>query len=85
MTEFVKLINEPNRIKILCLLKQRELCVCEIFEALNLPQNLVSHHLKELSNLGIINFRKLGTKVIYFRNEVLIEKYVNLLNKIIQI
>jgi ArsR family transcriptional regulator len=83
--DFVKLINEPNRLKIICLLKQRELCVCEIYETLDLPQNLISHHLKELNNLKIVSFRKEGTKVIYFRNESIIAKYINLLDKIIKL
>lgn len=84
LSRFVKVINEPNRLKILCLLKQRKLCVCEIFETLNLPQNLVSHHLKELTNLEILSFKKRGTKVIYFRNEKVIGKYFKLLDKVIQ-
>ncbi|MFA6272323.1 MAG: metalloregulator ArsR/SmtB family transcription factor [Patescibacteria group bacterium] len=85
LARFVKMINEPNRLKILCLLKHGELCVCEIFETLNLPQNLISHHLKELSSLEIVSFRKEGTKVIYSRNELVIDKYSKLLNEVIQI
>jgi len=66
---FVRAINEPNRLRILCLLKQGELCVCDIFETLALPQNLASHHLKELKEAGLVQSRKEGTKVLYSRNE----------------
>ena len=60
---FLKLIAEKNRIKIICLLAQGELCVCEIWSALNLSQNLTSHHLKELKDYGLISSRKDGLNV----------------------
>ena len=42
---FLKLLAEPNRLRILMLLARGEQCVCDIEAALDLPQNLVSHHL----------------------------------------
>ena len=46
--EFLKIIAEENRLKILCTLKAGERCVCDIWQDLNIPQNLASHHLKIL-------------------------------------
>ncbi len=63
--EFLKLIAEENRLKIVCLLAQSELCVCEIWSALNIPQNLTSHHLKALKEYGLILSRKDGLNVYY--------------------
>ena len=63
--DFLKVISEENRLKILCILRKREMCVCEIWENLDLPQNLVSHHLKVLKDFGLIKSRKESTKVIY--------------------
>ena len=54
----LKVIAEPNRLKILCLLRRREMCVCEIVEALELPQNLVSHHLRVLREEGLVRDRR---------------------------
>lgn len=78
---FIKLINEPNRLKILCLLRNGEKCVCEIWEELDLPQNLTSHHLKALKDFGLIKSRQEGRKVIYSTNKKIADKYIKLLNK----
>lgn len=81
----IRALDEPNRLKILCLLKQGERCVCDIHEPLNLAQNLASHHLKVLRDAGLIDFRKEGTKVVYFRNEENITKFQKLLKEILSI
>ncbi|EKD64302.1 MAG: hypothetical protein ACD_51C00028G0028 [uncultured bacterium] len=49
-----KAIGEPNRLKIVELLSSGEKCVCEIEAALDLPQNLVSHHLRVLREADLI-------------------------------
>jgi len=61
--DFLKVISEENRLKILCILRKQEKCVCEIWQFLDLPQNLISHHLKVLKDSGLIDSRKEGTKV----------------------
>ena len=63
--DFLKVISEENRLKILCILQKREMCVCEIWQNLDLSQNLVSHHLKVLKDFGLIKSYKESTKVIY--------------------
>lgn len=61
----LKVIAEPNRLKILCLLRRREMCVCEIVETLGLPQNLVSHHLRVLREEGLVRDRRDAQWVYY--------------------
>ena len=61
----IRVLGEPTRLKITCLLTAGPLCVCEIFERLGLPQNLVSHHLKTLLDAGIVSNRRDGKKIIY--------------------
>ena len=78
--EFLKVISEENRLKILCLLRQGKKCVCEIWQYLNLPQNLVSHHLKILSDFNLLLSKKDGLKVYYSLNKKNINKYSKLLN-----
>jgi ArsR family transcriptional regulator len=78
--EFLKIISEENRLKILCLLREGEKCVCEIWQHLNLPQNLVSHHLKVLKDFKLISSKKVGCKVFYQLNQKAVKKYLKLLN-----
>ena len=78
--EFLKVISEKNRLKILCLLKEGEKCVCEIWQCLKLAQNLTSHHLKVLKDFGLLSSRQEGLKVIYSINKKVVKKYIKLLN-----
>lgn len=81
VAEFLKIISEENRLKILCLLKGNEKCVCEIWQYLDLAQNLASHHLKVLKDFGLVSSRQEGLKVIYSINENAVKNYSKLLNK----
>lgn len=65
LPDLLKVIAEANRLKIICLLKSSERCVCEIIEALGLPHNLASHHLKVLTEAGILLKRKEGRFIHY--------------------
>ncbi len=82
-TKILKKISEPNRLKILCILKDGEKCVCDIWQCLKLPQNLVSHHLKVLKDLNLISSKKVGLKVFYKLNQRVVKKYLKLLNKLL--
>jgi ArsR family transcriptional regulator len=53
------------RLRILCLLSIREMCVCEIMVALNLTQPTASHHLRILENVDLVKDRKKGKWVLY--------------------
>jgi len=63
--DFIKAISDPNRVKILHLLASQKMCVCDIYQALDLPQNLVSHHLKFLKQTGLVSSCKIGRNVYY--------------------
>lgn len=65
-TRIFKALADPNRLKILKLLKEGELCACELTIALSNSQSTVSHHLSALKNAGLIKERKEG-KWSYFR------------------
>lgn len=83
LAEFLGIISEVNRLKIICFLKNGEQCVCKIWQFLELPQNLISHHLKVLKDFNLLNSRKEGLNVYYSLNEVEMEKYKEILNKIL--
>jgi len=78
--EFLKIISEENRLKILCLLKEGEKCVCDIWQYLDLSQNLVSYHLKILKDFGLVSSKQEGLKIIYKVNPKVIKKFSKLLN-----
>lgn len=58
--------SDVNRLKIVQLLKERELCACELTLALSNSQSTVSHRLSVLKNAGLIKEKKEG-KWSYFR------------------
>lgn len=82
--EFLKIIAEENRLKILCLLRLNEQCVCDIWQFLDIPQNLTSHHLKVLKDFKLVNDRKTGLRVYYSINKKEMTKYNLLLNNFLQ-
>jgi len=75
------IIAEKNRLKIICVLKRGEKCVCDIWQDLGIAENLASHHLKILKKAGIIISRKEGLRAIYSINTKEIKKLSSLLNK----
>jgi ArsR family transcriptional regulator len=83
LVKVLKKISEPNRLKILCLLKDGEKCVCDIWQCLKLSQNLVSHHLKVLRDLNLISSKKVSLKVFYKLNQKAVKKYLKELEKIL--
>jgi ArsR family transcriptional regulator len=60
-----KALSDPNRIRIVKMLEQRELCVCEVREVLNLSNSTVSKHLSILRDAGLITDDKEGKWVNY--------------------
>lgn len=55
-----KALTDETRLKIIKLLEQGELCVCDIVAALNMQQSKVSFHLGVLKEAGFIQDRKAG-------------------------
>lgn len=59
LSSVFKVLADPTRFSIFNLLMGGIHCNCEIAEKINLPQNLISHHLKVLAKAGLItSFRK---------------------------
>ncbi|MEI6521526.1 MAG: metalloregulator ArsR/SmtB family transcription factor [bacterium] len=48
-------LSDATRVRIMRLLLERELCVCEIVDALEEPQYKISRHLAVLKNAGLVN------------------------------
>ncbi len=61
-----KTLSEPVRLRIAyLLLKEGELCVCDLVETLALSQSVVSRHLAYLRNNGLVSTRREGVWVYY--------------------
>lgn len=65
LSEVFKAMGDGTRIRILHALSQRELCVCELEDVLEMSQSSISHQLRVLRNLRIVKFRKEGKNVYY--------------------
>jgi len=70
---FLKIVSDENRLKILLTLKGQTMNVTEIHKKLKLPQNLTSHHISKLKNVGLLNEKRKGT----FRNYSINGKKIN--------
>lgn len=68
MKDFIKVmkaLSDPNRVRILKILQEKSLCVCEIQAALGIAQPTVSNHLKLLEEAGLVGFHRNGLWVNY--------------------
>ena len=65
IAELFKGFCDPTRVYILSLLQQRECCVTEIAEAVDLSQSAISHQLRLLKQMHLIKFRREGKNILY--------------------
>lgn len=53
LVKVFKALSDPTRLRIVRLLLERELCVCELMFILQMEQSLISHHMRVLREAGI--------------------------------
>lgn len=58
--KIMKALSDPSRLKIIDLLSCGEMCACKILESFDFTQPTLSHHMKVLSDCGLVNVRKEG-------------------------
>lgn len=61
----MKALSDPNRVKIVKMLGNKELCVCELTALLGLAQSTVSKHLRLLEDAGLVSSKREGAWVNY--------------------
>lgn len=61
-------LSDPLRIQILELLREQELCVCDLCDRLSVPQSKLSFHLKTLKEAGLVRSRQESRWVYYSLN-----------------
>ncbi|MEO1428951.1 MAG: metalloregulator ArsR/SmtB family transcription factor [Cyanobacteria bacterium J06633_8] len=62
-------LSEPLRIKVLQLLKNREICVCDLCDTLDVSQSKLSFHLKTLKEANLVCARQEGRWIYYSLNQ----------------
>lgn len=68
IAEFYKALGDETRLKIINMLTQQEMCVCEIIDKLQMSQPAVSHHLKILRQAGVVRDTREGKWIYYTLN-----------------
>ena len=58
LAKWLKVLAEPRRLAIVDLLMQGIQCNCELSRALNMPANLISHHLRVLRRAGLVEVER---------------------------
>lgn len=58
LSVLLKLVSDNNRLQLLCILQNGEHCVCQLLDHTKLSQSLISHHLKDLKDAGLVMDRK---------------------------
>ncbi|MFE4105887.1 ArsR/SmtB family transcription factor [Almyronema epifaneia] len=74
-----KALSDPLRLQVIELLREQELCVCDLCDRLDVAQSKLSFHLKSLRAASLINSRQEGRWIYYSLNLpqfILIEQYL---------
>ncbi len=64
-----KALSDETRLRVLNLVLERECCVCEVMQALEISQSKASRHLSALNDAGFLNQRKEGLWSLYSMDE----------------
>ena len=65
LLQFFKALSDETRLRIMMLLTQGELCVCDLMLVLDEPQSKVSRHLAYLKHSGLTNSKRAGVWMHY--------------------
>ncbi len=77
--ELLKVLGHPERLAIVLLTLDREMCVKELVKVLKISQPKVSQHVGLMKELGILSFRKEGTKVLYRTSSEIVKELISVL------
>ena len=65
LAELFKIFGDSTRIKILYVLFESEMCVCDIAQLLGMSQSAISHQLRALKQSKLVKYRREGKTVFY--------------------
>lgn len=64
-SQLYKALSDETRLRIIAILKTKDMSVSELADSVNMASSAVSHQLKELRMAGLVNSRRSGQKIIY--------------------
>lgn len=67
-SDIMKALSDTNRLAIMDMLSEKELCACKILEALRISQPTLSHHMRYLCDTGLVDSRKVEKWTYYKLN-----------------
>jgi DNA-binding transcriptional ArsR family regulator len=65
LADTFKALSDPTRVRIVSLLANAELCVCDLAAALGMSQSAVSHQLRTLRDMRLVRWRREGRQIFY--------------------
>ncbi len=77
LADFYKVFGDPTRIRILWVLLQKEVCVCDLAEILEMSQSAISHQLRVLKQMKLVKNRRDGKTVFYSLADNHIQTIIN--------
>ncbi|MFN2364441.1 MAG: ArsR/SmtB family transcription factor [Halarsenatibacteraceae bacterium] len=75
LLKIIKALGQENRLRILNLLNQQKLCVCELQNIMDENQSNISRHLNVLKNAEIISSEKDALWIYYYLNQRTLKEY----------
>ncbi len=77
LAELYKIFGDHTRIRILCVLWEHELCVCDIAKVLSMTDSAISHQLRVLKAARLIKYRREGKTVFYSLADEHVQTLIN--------
>ena len=65
LADFFKIFGDATRMRILCALREKELCVGDVAALLDMTPSAISHQLKVLKGAGLVRYRREGKTLFY--------------------
>ena len=84
LTKLFKALSDETRVRILKVLMERECCVCEVMQALNISQSRASRNLGILADAGFVKSRRDGLWVIYSIDEQTVNSHAASLTEMLR-
>lgn len=77
LSELFKVFGDPTRLRILYVLFENEMCVCDLADALGMTQSAISHQLKVLKQSRLVKSRRDGKTIIYSLADMHVRSIIN--------
>lgn len=81
MSAIFQAFQSDTRLKILFLLSQKEMCVCELDCALDVTQSAISHSLRTLRQLDLVRVKKQGRFMVYYLADDHVKALIDICSK----